>query len=85
MALFKIENTEERFAFEHKETGRAPRQLSVIEVGTMANALDSSPARGITNITNMTNQHINHVNRKIHVCRPKINEIKRNYMYTVEI
>jgi hypothetical protein len=38
---FLIENTEGRFAFEHKETGREPRQLSVIEVGTTANALDA--------------------------------------------
>jgi hypothetical protein len=41
MALFKIENAEGRFAFEHKEPGRAPRQLSVIQVSTTANALDT--------------------------------------------
>jgi hypothetical protein len=38
---FVIENTVGRFAFEHKETGRAPMQLSVIEVGTTENALDA--------------------------------------------
>jgi hypothetical protein len=38
---FLIENTDRRFAFEDKETGRALRQLSVIEVGNTANALDA--------------------------------------------
>jgi hypothetical protein len=38
---FQIENTEEDLPLSTRKPGRAPKQLSVIEVGTMANALDA--------------------------------------------